>query len=170
MTSPVTAVSIQPIATQPTVGQPATSTPLLQVVNPLDPMQNQQDILALSNKAKPGRNWLAFGINLGVNIVKRVCNGLRNVVNMFMPGQLGRTLRDTAMWTAGLSVFSFFLTGPLHIPAIPLYAVASLGFDAAGKFIAGVWQNPNKPNLHHAQLNQLGFMTPEQQRALGLNG
>lgn len=165
--SPVTTSLTPLVPVQASSAPAAVSAPAI-AFNPLAP---QQDIFASTQPQQPKKGWMTWGIGAGINIIKRAWNGVRNVINMFMPGQIGRTLRDTAMWTAGLSVFSFFLTGPLHLPAIPLYALASLGFDAAGRFIAGMWHNPNKPNVGHiaqAQSNQLGFMTPEQRKALGI--
>lgn len=169
MTSPVLAVSPQSSVTPAAFTQAAPA----QAQSAFSPTTTQQDSFSPSQMLSihsPKRGWISWGLGLAINTVKRLWNGARNVIGMFMPGQIGRTMRDTAIWTAGLSVFSFFLTGPLHIPAIPLYAVASLGFDAAGKFIAGMWVNPNRPNLHHVQANQLGFMTPEQRKALGYTG
>jgi hypothetical protein len=78
----------------------------------------------------------------GLQLAKRLYNGVADVVKMFLPGQLGKTIKNTLMGTAGLSAFSFVLTGPFHLPALPLFALASLGFDMAGTFINGLFRDP----------------------------
>lgn len=85
----------------------------------------------------------SLGVGFGWNITKRLYNGVKDVVKMFLPPQLGKTIKHTLMWTAGLSAFSFVLTGPFHLPALPMFALASLGFDAAATFISGMMRNPN---------------------------
>ena len=87
-------------------------------------------------------------LNTGLNLTKRLYNGVADVVRMFLPSQLGKTIKNTLLGTAGLSAFSFILTGPFHLPALPAFAMASLGFDIAWTFVGGLLRSPNQPYTH----------------------
>lgn len=82
-----------------------------------------------------------YSMGAGLTLTKRLYNGVTDVLKMFVPPQLGKTIKHTLMWTAGLSAFSFILTGPFHFPALPAYALASLGFDMAWTFVNGVFRS-----------------------------
>jgi hypothetical protein len=84
-------------------------------------------------------------LGAGLSLSKRLYNASADVVRMFLPPQLGKTIKHTLLWTAGLSAFSFILTGPFHLPALPAFAIASLGFDMAWTFVGGLLRPLNKP-------------------------
>jgi len=86
-----------------------------------------------------------YSLGTGLTLTKRLYNGVADVVKMFLPPQLGKTIKHTIMGTAGMSAFSFILTGPFHLPALPAFAVASLGFDMAYTFVNGIFRSPNPP-------------------------
>lgn len=108
---------------------------------------DQFDPSAAANPTEPAAPSATTGSKLMGAVkqfgpMKRLMNGITNVINLFRPGQLGSTIKRMVIFTSVLTAMSSLL-GPFALPMIPLYAGASLLWDTIPAFITGVWHKPN---------------------------
>jgi len=138
------------------LGLPSVSSAAKPVVLPVD----QVTLSQAANKPGLGKRLASGSLGFVGSLSKRLLNGVVDTAKIFLPPQLGTTLKRTAIWTGIFSVLSFFFIGPLNLAAIPVFAGTSLAIDAMWAFANGMLRPPNKAKPQEAPLSGVFGMKP----------